>query len=47
MAKTDTLLPTIRVLWHAAFVQARSAAEKGFNRADVFKRHLISVHGVE
>jgi hypothetical protein len=24
-----------------------SAAEKGFNRADVFKRHLISVHGVE
>jgi hypothetical protein len=24
-----------------------SAAEKAFNRADVFKRHLISVHGVE
>jgi hypothetical protein len=24
-----------------------SAAEKSFNRADVFKRHLTSVHGVE
>ncbi|KAB2571827.1 Transcription factor SFP1 [Lasiodiplodia theobromae] len=24
-----------------------SAAEKSFNRVDVFKRHLISVHGVE
>ena len=24
-----------------------SAAEKSFNRADVFKRHLVSVHGVE
>lgn len=24
-----------------------SAAEKSFNRADVFKRHLMSVHGVE
>ena len=24
-----------------------SAAEKGFNRADVFKKHLTSVHGVE
>jgi len=24
-----------------------SAAERSFNRADVFKRHLISVHGVE
>ncbi|OCL08116.1 hypothetical protein AOQ84DRAFT_269066, partial [Glonium stellatum] len=24
-----------------------SAAEKSFNRTDVFKRHLISVHGVE
>ena len=24
-----------------------SAAEKGFNRADIFKCHLISVHGVE
>ncbi|KAK4505478.1 hypothetical protein PRZ48_003441 [Zasmidium cellare] len=26
---------------------AGSAAEKSFNRADVFKRHLTSVHGVE
>jgi len=24
-----------------------SAAEKSFNRADVFKRHLTAVHGVE
>jgi len=26
---------------------SRSPAEKSFNRADVFKRHLTSVHGVE
>jgi hypothetical protein len=27
--------------------RSSSATEKGFNRADVFKRHLTSVHGVE
>ena len=27
--------------------ESKSAAEKSFNRADVFKRHLTSVHGVE
>ncbi|KAL8944366.1 MAG: hypothetical protein Q9211_000633 [Gyalolechia sp. 1 TL-2023] len=29
------------------FVGSGSAAEKSFNRADVFKRHLTSLHGVE